>query len=919
MEERTLLSESGLVYPGADGRLVYVPDAQGNTIPDFSDVGYMSGTVPLPDTPGGVTVPVQVSLSPTGGDQTARIQAAIDQVSALPPDANGFRGAVLLHAGEYDIAGTLVITTSGVVLRGEGQDLTTGTVLRATGVRPAADASSLIQISGTGSPTRVSGTTHNITDSYVPVGARSFHVDSTAGLAVGDSVIVERPSTAEWIQAIGMDQLANPWAPGTKNLRSDRVITAINGNQITLDAPLTNSLDQQYGGGTIYKYTFPGRIQQVGVENLAGISDFNPNVLDSQGNQVDEDHAWDFIHLTAVDNAWVRQVTADHFVYSAVDMTMAVGTTASYDKWITVDTASNLDPISTITGERRYSFNVGGQLTLVKNCYARGGRHDFIVGALVPGPNVFVDCRADLTLNEAGPHERWSTGALFDNVVVHGDPLGDPNRAGSIDVRNALNEGTGHGWQGANMVLWNDEADAMRVFSPPTAQNWVIGAITSNRIGDAIWDVFGAHVDTRSLYYAQLQDRLGGSQVGAPASFVVSGFPSPTTAGTSNTFTVTAKDVNGNTVPGYTGTVHFSSSDAQGVLPADYTFTAADAGTHTFSATLNTAGTQTITVADTSTGSLTGIAGNITVSPAAASTLIVAGFPSSTSAGVAHSFTVTAVDPYGNIATGYTGTIHISSSDSQAVLPADSTLTNGTGQLSATLNTAGTQSLTATDTTSAGLTGTQGGITVSDVASVVTLAVAGFPSPITAGVGGSFTVTAKDANGNVATWYTGTVVFSSSDGQAVLAGAYTFTAADRGVHTFSATLSTAGTQSITVTDTATAALSGSDAGITVNPGAATASTFLISAPASVSSGVAFSLTVEAVDGFGNVVTGYRGTVHFTSTDTTAYLPGDRTFTSAEEGVRTFNGVRLRTRGSQTITITDTLNGSIIGSVIVNVI
>jgi hypothetical protein len=127
------------------------------------------------------------------------------------------------------------------------------------------------------------------------------------------------------------------------------------------------------------------------------------------------------------------------------------------------------------------------------------------------------------------------------------------------------------------------------------------------------------------------------------------------------------------------------------------------------------------------------------------------------------------------------------------------------------------------------------------VSAVMTLAMAGFPSPITAGVGGSITVTARDANGNVATWYTGTVVFSSSDGQAVLPGTYTFTAADRGVHTFSATLKTAGTQSITVNDTATAALSGSDAGITVNPAAA--SKFLISAPAGVSSGVAFSLTV----------------------------------------------------------------------------
>src|SRR6516165_7310878 len=92
LEPRCLLSTSSLVYPGPDGNLIYQPDARGNRIPDFSTVGYQTGIVPLPDTPGGVSVPVQVVLDPSSGDQTARIQAAIDQVSRLPLDGNGFRG-----------------------------------------------------------------------------------------------------------------------------------------------------------------------------------------------------------------------------------------------------------------------------------------------------------------------------------------------------------------------------------------------------------------------------------------------------------------------------------------------------------------------------------------------------------------------------------------------------------------------------------------------------------------------------------------------------------------------------------------------------------------------------------------------------------------------------------------------------------
>jgi hypothetical protein len=408
---------------------------------------------------------------------------------------------------------------------------------------------------------------------------------------------------------------------------------------------------------------------------------------------------------------------------------------------------------------------------------------------------------------------------------------------------------------------------------------------------------------------------LNGNDWSGPAFIGVSGPPSSPTAGVAGSFAATIRDIFGNIDPGYRGTVQLSSTDSQAVLPGPYTFTAADGGTHNFSATLKTAGTQSLTVTDTTTGSLTGTETGITVKPASASTFTVAGFPSSTTAGVAHNFTITAKDPYGNIATGYTGMVHFSSSDAQAVLPSNSTLTNGTGQFSAMLNTAGTQSLTATDTTNASLTGTQGGITV--YPAVKALAVAGFSSPITAGVASSVTVTARDGNGNVATWYTGTVVFSSSDGQAVLPATYTFTAADKGMHTFSVILKTAGTQSITVKDAATVALSGSEGGITVNPAAA--SKFLISAPASVRSGVAFSLTITVQDAYGNVVTGYTGTIHFTSTGGKASLPANYTFTAADKGVHTFTGLVLRKKGNQTITITDTLNSSLTGSVVENVL
>src|SRR5204862_777810 len=135
------------------------------------------------------------------------------------------------------------------------------------------------------------------------------------------------------------------------------------------------------------------------------------------------------------------------------------------------------------------------------------------------------------------------------------------------------------------------------------------------------------------------------------ARLAVSGFPATTTAGTTGSFAVTAKNFDGTTATSYTGTVHLSSTDSQAVLPPDYTFTAADNGTHTFSATLATAGSQSITVSDATAG-ITGTQGSILVQSAAASAFFIAGFPSPVSSGTAGSFTVTAKDPYGNVVTG---------------------------------------------------------------------------------------------------------------------------------------------------------------------------------------------------------------------------------------------------------------------------
>ena len=180
------------------------------------------------------------------------------------------------------------------------------------------------------------------------------------------------------------------------------------------------------------------------------------------------------------------------------------------------------------------------------------------------------------------------------------------------------------------------------------------------------------------------------------------------------------------------------------------------------------------------------------------------------------------------------------------------------------------------------------------------------PSSVTAGTPGTFTLAVLNPDGTADTGYTGTVHVTSSDPQAVLPGDYTFTATDQGVQAFTATLKTAGAESLTATDIATGSITGSQIGILVHAAAATH--FAISAPASVSKGTAFSITVTALDAYGNVATGYAGTVHFSSSDASATLPANYTFAVADAGVHTFsNKVTLRKKGTQTLTVTDVLN------------
>ncbi|WP_338875294.1 DUF6298 domain-containing protein [Spirosoma sp. SC4-14] len=466
------------VSVGADGHLVYSPDERGNRIPDFSYCGYKAGEEAVP------TVAIKVVIPFRKGDATRRIQAALDYVASLPLGSDGFRGSVLLEKGVYEVAGSLRISASGVVLRGSGMNAG-GTTLLGTGLC----RDNLISISG--SNDRQLTAAVPITDAYVPVNALNVRVANPTDFKTGDYVQIRRPATKEWIQKLGTDTFggglsALGWKPGQRDLFWDRQITAVNGAELTLDAPLTTALDSAYGGGTIARYAWPGQIAQSGVENLQLESTIDKT------NPKDEAHSWMAIGLENIQDAWIRQVVFRHFAGSAV----YVHETA---RRITVEDCQSLEPVSEIGGERRNTFFVRGQQVLCQRLYAESGIHDFAVGFCATGPNAFVQCESHLPYSFSGSIDSWASGVLFDIVNIDGNALRFANRG---------QDEQGAGWNAANSVLWQCTAARVENYQPPTAQNWAFGT-WAQFAGNGYWDMSNEHIQPRSLYYAQLKDRLG--------------------------------------------------------------------------------------------------------------------------------------------------------------------------------------------------------------------------------------------------------------------------------------------------------------------------------------------------------------------------------------------------------------------------
>ena len=473
-----LFAQADWVHFDTNNKLVYKTDSKGNRVMDFSSAGYMGGGVSLP------TIPVLKTLSAGTGDQTKIIQEAINQVSALPL-VNGFRGAVLLNPGMYNIDTTITISSSGVVLRGSGSG-TGGTILNMT------DTSGFLAINILGKGSYSTFGSVNITDTYIPSGATSFNVSDASGFVVGGNILISKPVTKAWLKYLGMDTLFRYGKPETwiavgSTLKTDRIITAINGRTITIDAPLTDNFDSRYLGdtiGTVANYTFNGRISQCGVENL--------QILAPKGTKI-----YGAIDMNNIIDSWINNVTGQETQNCFVIEKNA--------KRITLEkVTSNISVLQTNPAPTTPFILTGTQILLNKCGSNSFSTFQVSTGGEGTGPIVVLYHNSTVG-GSFQPHMRWTTGILVDNGTFSGKD--------GIDVVYRGTDGSGHGWTTAWTVAWNCKSSSFVMTEAPGTINWVIGGkgtrTSQKGIPDGIYDDFNTNVCPQSLYLQQLYERLG--------------------------------------------------------------------------------------------------------------------------------------------------------------------------------------------------------------------------------------------------------------------------------------------------------------------------------------------------------------------------------------------------------------------------
>lgn len=484
------------VFYNDSGKLNYKRLPAGDQIMDFSHAGYLGGGVMLPD------LPVKITVSPSGDDDTENIQKAIDAVSEMPLFGD-FRGTVLLAPGEYTISKTISIEKSGVVLRGSGSGLSGNekSTLRLSGDPFNALSISENSAHHNNSKKEESNLVYTkISNKYVPSGANSFSVEDASLFQVGDLIVIRKPVTESWVKFMQMNDLVRDGKPQTwltvgSDLITERRITEISDNKITVDVPLSDSYDLDYlnsPGVVVEKGMTRSPVKQSGIEHLNIVSPLQ-SISHTKS------------HFTALringEDCWAK----DLYIQETMNSVGIKG------KRITVENVTVSREAPHQGASKPAEFAPNGSQVLIHRCKVIADNVWFVAtGKGIPGPIVILNC--DFAGNmRAESHQRWSTGMLYDNVRA---------KNGGIDFRNRGSMGSGHGWSMGWGIAWNCEARDYVIQNPPGVANWMIGCIGASQpmprpfnagpnLPEGIIDSPGVHVAPASLYLAQLNERLG--------------------------------------------------------------------------------------------------------------------------------------------------------------------------------------------------------------------------------------------------------------------------------------------------------------------------------------------------------------------------------------------------------------------------
>ncbi|KAF9968037.1 hypothetical protein BGZ70_007049 [Mortierella alpina] len=471
---------SKIVFPSnpadPESSLGYIAyNHHGDRIMDFSMAGWNEGNTDLPDPL--LDVPVLERLEPRPeadsdadkGDDTQRIQQAIYRtVKITRASVNASTvvptGALVLARGVYRIKKPLKISGSGLLFRGDSKG--GSRIVCHWGPN---DFRYAVKVEGKDDEI-LDSTRIPIVADYSPVGSFFLNLDPAylqdSDLDVGDHVIVRRVGNDRWIESIGMDDFnsekegVRPWK--TMQARMYRTIRSLNRETgiVQMDAPLSISVERQFGGGWITQYN-DRKIRALGIQYLdmvfpQNIGRTSDDMLDEEGRGSEDYRFSSEIfsnYALRLDN--VCHMYLSHITTAFFHNFVSVGSVAHH---LTMDSIVHSYPDEMYSGQS--AFQLSGQLMLIKNSVSQGSFHYFVPISHVMGPNVIHRVQAvnvgkpfqpmplDFAPGDVGPHMKFCTGLLFDQVVTDG----------TIQIVNRGDMGSGQGLSGANSVIWNSRA-----------------------------------------------------------------------------------------------------------------------------------------------------------------------------------------------------------------------------------------------------------------------------------------------------------------------------------------------------------------------------------------------------------------------------------------------------------------------------